>query len=290
MQSLAFVMWLCMAPRASSEQFWLSVVLHELQWLGADCNVDDACAQPALNLKLFNTVNNETISKTAQVFFDERKDKLSPLVAYWNSGSPEAVTLVIEIKGTDSMYHFPRICDTTSTTALFQSGENAAMVTREKTLVVSGNCFKTRVTYIKFVDNCPWCAVSTLDKASSKSTQTFTVTVLTAVIICFAAATALTSILAVTSQAVRWKLKKSAKMNEIPLSTLRAPHVNSNSSEEMHESTRKSERFSTVMEPESLNLEKLPLAMNPSQDLATFSPNQWFISANSSFCNSEMIF
>ncbi|VDO83461.1 unnamed protein product [Onchocerca flexuosa] len=53
-----------------SEKFWTNVKLERLEWLN-DCDLRDVCIHPTLQLRLFNIFNNETVSRTLKVDFDE---------------------------------------------------------------------------------------------------------------------------------------------------------------------------------------------------------------------------
>lgn len=42
------------------------------------------------------------------------------LVAYWNEGTPEGISLYAELNGVDPIYRFPRTCDISPYVGMFQ--------------------------------------------------------------------------------------------------------------------------------------------------------------------------
>ncbi|VDM26092.1 unnamed protein product [Toxocara canis] len=90
------------------------------------------------------------------------------LVGYWTQGTPEAITIEAEMAGVDPIYGFPRVCDSTPVSAMFQmmsvdSGVDESITVNEsgrkkEVIELEANCFRTRVAFAKHIVKCPWCS------------------------------------------------------------------------------------------------------------------------------------
>ncbi|KHN78645.1 Uncharacterized protein R10E12.2 [Toxocara canis] len=150
-----------------TQPFWISTELLHVEWKQG-CASADACAEPIFRITQRNVINNEKISKSWKVVDNFEKRGVSMLVGYWTQGTPEAITIEAEMAGVDPIYGFPRVCDSTPVSAMFQmmsvdSGVDESITVNEsgrkkEVIELEANCFRTRVAFAKHIVKCPWCS------------------------------------------------------------------------------------------------------------------------------------
>jgi len=166
-----------------------------------------------------------------------QQDKSHKFVSSWTHGRISDMTVTCQIVGVDPTYGFPRICDATSVTAIFDDQLiDAASLTKEDSNILvdlKGNCFNATLTVTPRIGRCPWCpnkndqdkltaqveekAHSThprhLSSTSNKSDEVISTELLELVGVCLLASLAMLSTAATALMAIIYlRNKKRAKL------------------------------------------------------------------------------
>ncbi|VDD85918.1 unnamed protein product [Enterobius vermicularis] len=148
----ALLLWHFLLYVAKSDPFWITTNVQEVKWK-QDCPAVLACVDTT-----FVLVQNNLVS--------------SSLVGYWAQGSPEGISVAVEMVGFDSTYGFPRVCDSSDAVPLYmvrrmlneEGTADQKTDNNDKTVELTGLCFSARFTLKIHVERCPWCDTAEIVK------------------------------------------------------------------------------------------------------------------------------
>ncbi|CAG9530226.1 unnamed protein product [Cercopithifilaria johnstoni] len=246
-----------------SAEFWTDIRLKWIEWSN-NCDLHNICIQPTLQLRLINLFNNETIIKILRMNFDQQQQTgETHLISFWSEGVPDMIVSTITINGIDPDYDFSRLCDSSGTIFLFRfAGMNRTEM--------SGTCFKAKLTFTKYFDQCSHMTKQTIDQTYGKTLQTS----LTVVVCCLIIFLVLTYIFIIINRILKLRSKSDSQMQK-RISISKASIFNDgslNAAENLCECVK-----SRVFPISSLHLTK--------SQIIKFSPKHT-VSANSSLCGS----
>uniref|UniRef100_A0A7E4ZSK5 CUB domain-containing protein n=1 Tax=Panagrellus redivivus TaxID=6233 RepID=A0A7E4ZSK5_PANRE len=156
--------------------FWLTTELINLSFTPG-CMTTKFCVKPAFKITQSMNLVPESPAMSWPINENLTKDgRDHTFVTFWTSGEPKLVSFVAEIIGKDPAFGFPRVCDQTPETKVFQPDnayfrsafrarrhlgsehrKPAQVADSPIELTLVGSCFNATFAIRRHLERCPWC-------------------------------------------------------------------------------------------------------------------------------------